>query len=96
MKHKKILFSWTIDDDFMDTDETIQHIPPPPNAYDIPTSMNSTTSNDIMVTIPYVQNSDASQNRVRLLLFIINKRILMMNIFFFFSFVGLFIYHTVN
>lgn len=51
------------DDDFMDTDETQ---PPPPcsTPYDMPTSLSSTTPSDIMVTIPYVQNSDMSHNRV--------------------------------
>lgn len=48
----------------MDTDEAIQHVSPNTTTYDIPVSMNSTTSNDIMVTIPYVQNSDASHNKV--------------------------------
>lgn len=57
------------DDDFMDTDETPQPPPPPPPSsstpYDMPTSLStSTTPNDIMVTIPYVQNSDMSHNRV--------------------------------
>lgn len=51
------------DEDFMDTDET----QPPPQSttpYDMPTSINTTQPSDIMVTIPYVQNSDMSHNRV--------------------------------
>lgn len=52
------------DEDFMDTDEP----QPPQNTtqYDMPTSLCSTTTtpSDIMVTIPYVQNSELSQNRV--------------------------------
>lgn len=56
------------DEDFMDTDETQPPPPPPPQSttpYDMATSLNSTTApSDIMVTIPYVQNSDMSQNRV--------------------------------
>lgn len=44
------------DDDFMETDETHTTTS---SLYDIPTSINSSATNDIMVTIPYVQNSDA-------------------------------------
>lgn len=57
------------DEDFMDTDET--QPPQSTTPYDMPTSLSTTTTattaappNDIMVTIPYVQNSDMSQNRV--------------------------------
>lgn len=58
------------DDDFMDTDEAqpSASLPPlPPQSttpYDMPTSLNTTQPSDIMVTIPYVQNSDMSHNRV--------------------------------
>lgn len=55
------------DDDFMDTDETPQPPPQPSNStpYEMPTSLSTnTTPSDIMVTIPYVQNSDMSHNRV--------------------------------
>lgn len=57
------------DDDFMDTDEAQPSapLPPPPQSttpYDMPTSLNTTQPSDIMVTIPYVQNSDMSHNRV--------------------------------
>lgn len=46
------------DDDFMETDET-QVTTQSSTIYDNnPTSINSSTPNDIMVTIPYVQNSD--------------------------------------
>lgn len=50
------------DDDFMDTDETQPS--PCTTPYDMPTSLSTTTPSDIMVTIPYVQNSDMSSNRV--------------------------------
>lgn len=55
------------DDDFMDADETPQPPPPPSSStpYEMPTSLSTnTTPSDIMVTIPYVQNSDMSHNRV--------------------------------
>lgn len=50
------------DEDFMDTDET--QPPQSSTPYDMPTSLNTTQPSDIMVTIPYVQNSDMSHNRV--------------------------------
>lgn len=51
------------DEDFMDTDET--QPPPSTTPYDMPSSLNPTTTpSDIMVTIPCVQNSDMSHNRV--------------------------------
>lgn len=62
------------DEDFMDTDETqppsIPPLAPPPptpqnlTQYDMPTSLNTTQPSDIMVTIPYAQNSDMAHNRV--------------------------------
>lgn len=52
------------DEDFMDTDET--QPPQSTTPYDMSANLNTTTAppSDIMVTIPYVQNSDMPQNRV--------------------------------
>lgn len=48
------------DEDFMDTDDMQTQNAP----YEMQSNINSsTTSNDIMVTIPYVQNSDVMENR---------------------------------
>lgn len=56
------------DDDFMDTDDIPSQVQNPPSAptqaaYDIPSTLNSSTSNDIMVTIPYVPGSEITENQ---------------------------------
>lgn len=54
------------DEDFMDTDDMqshTQHPVPAQSPYEIPSNLNNSTSNDIMVTIPYVPGSEIIESQ---------------------------------